>query len=80
MKTIIFLFFVLLQIHVFSQIKGTIYGYESNKKTELIGAKIQSIRTQNGAVTGSEGTFQFTPGPFFPDTLLISYEQHPRKH
>lgn len=72
MKAILSIFFV-LSVHIgWSQLRGVVYGHSDTKKENLVGAKVRSLKTKEGAIANSEGVFEFTLGKELPDTLVIS--------
>jgi outer membrane receptor for ferrienterochelin and colicins len=72
MKNFIFLLFVLCFFQINGQLKGVIYGHSETKKETIIGAKIKSLKGNNGVFSKEDGLFEITLNKTLPDTLIFS--------
>lgn len=76
MKLISFILVMLINGFAFGQLKGVIYGHQAASKEALYGAKIKSLRTNTGVISGEDGTFEIILGKELPDTLVFSYNSY----
>lgn len=76
MKLISFVLVMVLNGFAFGQLKGVIYGHQAASKEALYGAKIKSLRTNTGVISGEDGAFEIILGKELPDTLVFSYNSY----
>jgi outer membrane receptor protein involved in Fe transport len=72
MKIAIALVALFLFTGINAQIKGVIYGHQQTTKEPLYGAKIKSLQTKTGVVSGEDGQFELTLSKLLPDTLVFT--------
>lgn len=72
MKRILFIFFILSHLNVFSQFKISGKVVDSNKKP-IVGANVYLDGTYDGTSTNEKGEFLFTTEETGHQTIVISY-------
>jgi outer membrane receptor for ferrienterochelin and colicins len=56
----------------FAQVRGTVYGSDTNATNEVYGARIELIRSGIKVLTDTHGKFEFTLPKETPDTMVIT--------
>ncbi len=72
MKYIIFSIFLLCVLGVEAQLTGIVYGRNAKTKEAIIGAKVQFIETNIGAITDNDGKFEIVLPDSLPRKMAIS--------